>query len=572
MVNVIFNDLNYEILPKKLETFEKYCKILQWGRQHPTRFAEQFMNLQFTDMQKWIILSSWVPSTCVWLLSRGSGKCLQLATKIYPVVHDRKTRDGIIKREPHTIGELQVGDLIYDETGNPVEVIHLNPIVIEDEYKVYFDDGEVISCNAEHLWYVHDKDFDKNNRYNGDKWVVRDTDFIYHHFNRGTKEKNDFRFRIPLTKPIQYPQKTHYGSLTIDPYLLGVYLGDGSVGTGYIACGSDDLEQLESILKERGHVVTHSKESNKNNTYRVYVDRKKDIQGTEKKSFSSKLRNLGVLDKKFIPDQYMYAPIEARWELLAGLMDTDGCANIGGSCEFTQTNKVLFDQVCELMASLGIQFTPQYKEHTGYIKKDGTEADTWRIYFYPSRDMPIFKYQRKINRLKDAKDIKGFGTKAIVKVEKTGKKIPMRCITVSNQSGLFLCGEHYTVTHNSYMGAIFLMLKAMLFPHTNSYILAPTGNQAQETFTKMENIAKNNIASAIGVTRVFLDETVKYNSKADPFTHDSASYTVSLYNGSTINTLNSVAKSIVGIRSKGRFEICRLKERYDRGRQVLGNI
>lgn len=101
----------------------------------------------------------------------------------------------------------------------------------------------------------------------------------------------------------------------------------------------------------------------------------------------------------------------------------------------------------------------------------------------------------------------------------------------------------------SYMAAIFLMIRALLFPHTNSYILAPSGSQAQETFTKMENIAKNNIASAVGVTRVFLNETVKYNSKADPFTHNAQSYTVSLYNGSTINTLNSVAKNIVGIRS-----------------------
>ena len=50
--------------------------------------------------------------------------------------------------------------------------------------------------------------------------------------------------------------------------------------------------------------------------------------------------------------------------------------------------------------------------------------------------------------------------------------------------------------------------------------MAPAGNQAQETFTKMENIAKNNIASAVGITSVFLDETVKYNSKADPFTHN----------------------------------------------------
>ena len=40
------------------------------------------------------------------------------------------------------------------------------------------------------------------------------------------------------------------------------------------------------------------------------------------------------------------------------------------------------------------------------------------------------------------------------------------------------------------------------------------------TFTKMENLAKNNIASVIGLTPIFLEETVKANSKADPFVHD----------------------------------------------------
>ena len=79
--------------------------------------------------------------------------------------------------------------------------------------------------------------------------------------------------------------------------------------------------------------------------------------------------------------------------------------------------------------------------------------------------------------------------------------------------------------------------------------MGPTGSQAQETFTKMEDLAKNNIASVLGVSSFFLDETVRINSKADPFTHDKSGFTVKLYNGSEVNTLNSVAKNIVGIRS-----------------------
>ena len=88
MINVIFNDFDYEIMPKRYETFEKYCKVLQWGRRHPTRFAEQFFNLQLTDHQKWLFLSSWLPSTNVWLCSRATGKLESLNTIVFKVSRD----------------------------------------------------------------------------------------------------------------------------------------------------------------------------------------------------------------------------------------------------------------------------------------------------------------------------------------------------------------------------------------------------------------------------------------------------------------------------------------------------
>lgn len=122
----------------------------------------------------------------------------------------------------------------------------------------------------------------------------------------------------------------------------------------------------------------------------------------------------------------------------------------------------------------------------------------------------------------------------------------------------------------SYLTSPIVMAYSLLFPNHNTYILAPTGNQSQETFTKLEDLAKGNIASALGVSTFFLDECVRQNSKADPFTHDKNSYTVGLYNGSSINTLNSVAKNIVGIRLiLGRFRT-NLKEVKVWKKTVLG--
>lgn len=101
----------------------------------------------------------------------------------------------------------------------------------------------------------------------------------------------------------------------------------------------------------------------------------------------------------------------------------------------------------------------------------------------------------------------------------------------------------------SFLAAPFMMARAMLLPNTNTYIMGPSGRQSQETFQKMEDIAKGNIASLLGTSSVFLDECVRQNAAADPFTHPKSGYSVTLYNGSTINTLNSVIKNIVGIRS-----------------------
>ena len=334
MVNVIFNELSCEILPKQKETFDKYCKIIQWGRKNPTRFLEDFVKLTFTDHQKYILLSSWVPSTVVWLMSRSSGKALQLDTPVYVF------GDGD-KLEKKNFGDLKVGDKVCGDDGLPTEVIHLNPIILEEVYEVKFSDGEIIKCNAEHLWEVYES---------GDELKIVDTHYIYKNLNDSS---NNHRFYVPVSK-IDYKGK----------------------------------ELLEDKSK-----------------------------------------------------------------------------------------------------------------------------------------------------------------KAIIDIRKTGIKKTMRCITVDNKSGCFLVGDKFTVTHNSYLSSPFMMARALLIPNSNIYIMGPSGNQAQETFTKLENLAKNNIASVIGVSSFFLDETVRMNSKADPFVHDKNSYHVELYNGSTINTLNSVAKNIVGIRS-----------------------
>lgn len=344
-INVIFNKFDYEISERKREVWDKYVRIINWGRMHPERFAENFLGVQFTDHQRYIFINSWQAKYIVWVMGRNSGKATTLDTPVYCDAPDQEDNCFIVK----TIGDLKIGDKIYDENGKLVEVIHLNPIIWDEVYKVEFEDGEIIECNGQHLWSVCDEvRKDETNQ-------VYDTEFLYDN--------------CLITNPI-----------------------------------------------------TQKKE------HRFCVE--------------------------------------------------------GGDLQL-----------------LG-------------------ETGQW-----------------KSNK------------KAIINITKTLSKKAMRCITVSNDNGLFLCGNKGTVTHNSFLTAPYIMTRSMLIPSHETYIMSVTGAQAQATFQKMESLAMGKIASVAGTNRVFLNEVVKANSKDSGFVHDKNSWHTQLYNHAQIRSLNSVPKNIVGIRS-----------------------
>ena len=73
MINVIYNKSDYELSQRKIEMFEKYLKMIQWRRREPVKFMEEVFGLQFTDHQRYVLLSTWNTRRAVWLMSRNSG-------------------------------------------------------------------------------------------------------------------------------------------------------------------------------------------------------------------------------------------------------------------------------------------------------------------------------------------------------------------------------------------------------------------------------------------------------------------------------------------------------------------
>lgn len=90
----------------------------------------------------------------------------------------------------------------------------------------------------------------------------------------------------------------------------------------------------------------------------------------------------------------------------------------------------------------------------------------------------------------------------------------------------------------SFIGSIFMMLKFLLFENQQIYIISSVGSQSQETFMKIEKIAKQRLESIKSLKDIFRNEVVTSPANQDGFTHNPASFHTLSYNGSEIFTLN----------------------------------
>ena len=104
-------------------------------------------------------------------------------------------------------------------------------------------------------------------------------------------------------------------------------------------------------------------------------------------------------------------------------------------------------------------------------------------------------------------------------------------------------------TGKSFLVSLYIMARAILFPGSKIWIMSGTAAQAQDTFGKLEDLAKHNITSVKGGDSIFLNEVVKSNANTDGFLHDKQSHRTELYNMSTIVTLVGKAESVIGKRS-----------------------
>ena len=319
------------------------------------------------------------------------------------------------------------GDILVGQNGQPTTVIKAHEIQLPKKaYELKFSNGEVIRAGGEHLWTI------QNQR--GTRKTV-DTDYIFNYMSK-------YKERVYIDR-VQKPLSGLDKDLPLDPYFLGLWLGDGGSWQN-VFCSEDEeiIEYVNNWTIEHGGYLEKTKHQNSGNavTYRIKGTDLTDIciDLGIRKSYSE---NSGV---KHIPEIYFEASYEQRLELLRGLMDTDGCHHSGGFCIFTQKEGQLCDDVVRLAKSLGWDVTVT-ETNPGKLAKPNTKYYNIGI---SALDNP-FKLAKKAKKWKrQTRMVNKVRIVSITEIE----PIPMRCLTVDAPDGQFCIEYTYTVTHNTATG------------------------------------------------------------------------------------------------------------------------
>ena len=372
------------------------------------------------------------------MLPRQSGKALSLNTPI-------PTPSGWT-----TMGDIQVGDIILSNMGEPTTVTFATEIMYNHTcYEVEFDNGESIIADAEHLWKVSTANWSNKSK-------ILTTDEIKKYKDMHSLEQGLY---IDITEPVQY----EYKSLPIHPYILGLWLGDGYSGDGrYVQSNIDNIEMIQYI-SESGYTVSEPSVNSNNSERRNIIGLRTLLNGNN------------LLKNKHIPTDYMFSSIDQRLELLRGLMDTDGSCTKKGNCEFYQKNFKLIEQVRTILSSLGIKSRCSCKIING--------VNYYTLKFSTTKYI-VFKLKRKAERQLLCKGHAKNTRLYINKITKTSS-VPVRCIQVDNDEHMFLCGKTMIPTHNTTCASAYLLWYAMFHPDQTILVAAHKFTGAQEIMQRI---------------------------------------------------------------------------------------
>ena len=401
---------------------------------------------------------------------------------------------------PRRLGDIEIGDEVLTPTG-VTRVTGVFPLGVRDIYEVSFRNGNIVECTEDHLWEVDAV------RASAEKRLKRQEAGIARRLEAGLtpRTRDDARTwprvmtvaelarrtpaslkrkYVPTIQPVQYASRP----ITVDPYLLGVLIGDGSLssrtsGVRFTSADEEIVERVRWAIDRRFHRV--AKEKSKFG-YRIGLT----AHWTEiprESQLAVQVEALGLMGKrsyeKRIPEAYRYNLEEVRWGVLQGLMDTDGFVNHVGYPMIAQTSPELALDIEELTEGLG-GFVRTYVKRSYYTRPDDTKVECRTHYrqviTHPDPER-FFLLGRKVELCKRPKRMR---RRYFDQIRKVGRA-EARCISVADPRGLYLT-EHLIPTHNT-SGCLAWMYEQtiQMKEGQNGWWVAPVFRQAEIGFRRM---------------------------------------------------------------------------------------
>ena len=327
--------------------------------------------------------------------------------------------------------DIKIGDELYGTYGNITKVIDIPYDKECDVYKITLRDGRKILASDEHLWKIE--------FHNRKEIQIMTTLELLKEYKRKRKisDRNPLGIEYVCSIPKNKGVEMSYNKTKVDAYTFGLLLGDGSFR--YCSCYyTQDPKDLEV---ERKYIPYNIIKWKAKYAYRI------DIPNWHKI-----LEEYGLYNKKsedkFIPDEYKYNSREVRFNLLKGLMDSDGTLDNKGRYIIALSSKRMIEDIAFICRSLGYNCSYTIKK-TGY-KVNGVIKEC-----LPSYALTIFtrdiianlpRKQKKEKVITNQYSINKELRTKIINIEYVGKQ-KAKCVTVDSKDNCYLIGDFVT-THN----------------------------------------------------------------------------------------------------------------------------
>ncbi|NEB75608.1 phosphate starvation-inducible protein PhoH [Streptomyces sp. SID14478] len=343
------------------------------------------------------------------------------------------------------IGGLQVGDLVVGSDGEPTPVLGVYPQGERDIYRVSAQDGAWTLACGEHLWTVRTRDDARRDK----PWRVLETQEMIGNLRAG----HAHRYELPmLTAPVEFPGR----DVSMDPYALGLLLGDGCLTDSTTPSFSTEDQELADVLENAlpGIAVRHRSGPDH------VLDRVKspgDVVTIEN-PVTAMLRELDLVGARShsecVPDDYLYNSAAVRLAVLQGLLDSDGdpVTQEDRTCRvrFSTASVLLRDDVIALVQSLG--GVASTRRRPAQDRRDTHDVDI-RL---PEGIEP-FRLARKAETYREAGG-GGHPMRFIDSIEPAGREETV-CIQVAAEDSLYVT-QDYLLTHNTLNDAFIILDEA----------------------------------------------------------------------------------------------------------------